>query len=49
MTPEVIFGCADAAGGNFAPVADCYAGGVYLYAAAAPGAAMTIPTIICWK
>ena len=49
MTPEVIFGCADAAGGNFAPVADCYAGGVYLYAAEAPGAAMTIPTIICWK
>jgi hypothetical protein len=49
MTPEVIFGVVDAMSGNFAPVAEAYAGGVYIYAAAVPDAAVTIPTIICWK
>lgn len=49
MTPEVIFGLADATSGSFAPVAAAYAGGVYLYAAEVPGATITIPTIILWK
>lgn len=49
MTPEVIFSLADAVSGNFAPVAECYDGGVYLYAASMPDAAITIPTILCWR
>ena len=49
MTPEVVFSVTDATAGSFAPVAECYDGGVYLYANDAPQAAVTIPTIICWK
>lgn len=49
MVPEVIFSLADAVSGNFAPVAQTYNGGIYIYAAEAPKAAVTIPTIICWK
>jgi hypothetical protein len=49
MVPEVIFSLADAVSGNFAPVAQSYNGGVYIYAAEAPEEAMAIPTIICWK
>ena len=49
MTPEVIFSLADAVSGNYAPVAECYDGGVYLYAASMPDAIITIPTIICWR
>lgn len=49
MIPEVIFGLADATGDNFAPVAETYDGGVYIYAADVPKADVTIPTIICWK
>lgn len=49
MIPEVVFGMAAMADNSFAPVAECYNGGVYIYAADAPGAAITIPTIICWR
>lgn len=49
MIPEVIFSLADAIGGNFAPVAESYNGGVYLYAADKPESTTVIPTIICWK
>ena len=49
MTPEVVFGAADAMSGTFAPVAESYAGGVYIYAAELPSAAMTIPTILLWR
>lgn len=49
MTPEVILGLVDATDGNFAPVAQSYNGGVYLYAASPPEYAVTVPTIICWK
>lgn len=49
MVPEVIFSLADAVSGNFAPVAQTYNGGIYIYAAEAPEAAVTIPTVICWK
>ena len=46
---EIVFSPADATSGNFAPVCDTYAGGVYLYAKAVPDAAITIPTIIIWR
>lgn len=49
MVPEVIFSLADAVGGKFSPVAETYNGGIYIYAAEIPEAAVTIPTIICWK
>lgn len=49
MIPEVVFGLAEATSGIFAPVAECYNGGVYLYANDVPEAAITIPTIICWR
>lgn len=46
---EIVFSPADATSGNFAPVCDTYAGGVYLYAKAVPDADITIPTIIVWR
>ena len=49
MTPEVVFGAAEAMSGTFAPVAESYAGGVYIYAAELPSAAVTIPTILLWR
>ena len=49
MVPEVIFSLTDAISGNYAPVAQTYNGGIYIYAAEAPEAAVTIHTIICWK
>lgn len=49
MIPEIIFGLADASSGLFAPVAETYNGGVYLYASDRPEANITIPVIICWK
>lgn len=50
MTPEVVFGLADAVSGIFAPIAEAYAGGIYIYASDVPEAdTITIPTIICWK
>lgn len=49
MVPEVIFGLDDAVSGVFAPVAETYNGGIYLYANGVPSAAITIPTIICWR
>lgn len=45
MVPDVYLSAADAVSGNFSPVAQSYAGGVYLYAASKPTAALTIPTI----
>nr|DAI54364.1 MAG TPA: Receptor Binding Protein [Caudoviricetes sp.] len=49
MIPEVVLSVMDATSGNFAPVAACYDGGIYLYAESVPEAAITIPTILCWK
>ena len=49
MMPEVVFGVTDAMSGTFAPVAESYAGGVYIYAAELPPAAVTIPTILLWR
>lgn len=44
---EVSFSPVDALEGSFAPVAESYAGGVYIYASESPEAALTIPTIVC--
>ena len=49
MIPEVVFSLTDATSGIFAPVAEAYNGGVYLYANDVPEATITIPTIICWR
>ena len=49
MFAEVVLSPADATSGNFAPVCQTYAGGVYLYAKAVPDADITIPTIIVWR
>ena len=49
MIPEIVFGLVDATSGIFAPVAEAYNGGVYIYANDVPEAAITIPTIICWR
>ena len=49
MIPEIIFSLADATSGLFAPVAESYNGGVYLYASDLPEANVTVPVIICWK
>lgn len=49
MMPDVVFGLAAMADNSFAPVAECYNGGVYIYAADVPESAITIPTIICWR
>lgn len=47
--PDVTFGVADATSGNYAPVCESYAGGVYIYAATKPTATLTIPTITLLK
>lgn len=49
MVPEVILGMNEATSGSFAPVAESYNGGVYLYADGVPSASITIPTIILWR
>jgi hypothetical protein len=49
MIPEVVFSLLDATSGNFAPVAETYNGGVYLYASDKPEGNITVPVIICWK
>lgn len=47
--PSVTFGIADATGGNLAPVADSYAGGVYIYAKEQPTAAVSVASVVCVK
>lgn len=49
MIPEVIFGMADAISGNYAPVAESYNGGIYIYASEVPEADITVPVILCWR
>lgn len=49
MIPEIVFSMSDAISGIFAPVAETYNGGVYLYAADIPEKDVVIPTIICWR
>ena len=47
MIPEVIFLPEDV--GLFAPIAVSYNGGIYVFASEIPEAAVTVPTIICWR
>lgn len=49
MIPEVIFSLSDATSGLFAPTAETYNGGVYLYASDVPEEDVTVPVIIFWK
>lgn len=49
MAAEVVFALEEAISGNFAPINETYAGGLYLYAAAMPEADMTIPSILVWR
>lgn len=49
MIPEIAFRFADAVSGLYAPVADSFDGGVYIYAAERPAADVTIPAIILWR
>lgn len=49
MIPEVVLSVDDALSGNYAPVAESYNGGVYLYASSSPDSDITIPTIILWR
>lgn len=49
MIPQVTFSAKDSTSGIFAPVADSYNGGVYLYTNAVPDGAITVPTIILWR
>lgn len=48
MIPELTFGLEDAVEGIFAPVAETYNGGIYVYANEIPENTTIIPTIICW-
>lgn len=47
MIPDVTFALADAASGNYAPVAATYNGGVYIYSKT--NASITVPSIVCTK
>lgn len=49
MIPEIVLSVEDATSGNFAPVAESYNGGIYLYSTSAPESDITIPTIIAWR
>ena len=49
MIPQVVFGVNDLSNNSFAPAAECYDGGIYIYAAEAPAGNITIPTIMCWR
>lgn len=49
MAPEVVFALADAVSGKLAPVAQSYAGGVYIYTSQIPAATITIETLTLWK
>ena len=47
--PIVTFGMADATGGNLAPLAESYTGGVYIYAKEQPTAVVSIASVVCVK
>ena len=49
MFPDVTWSLADAMSGNFAPVSETYAGGVYVWASEIPETAVTIPVINVWR
>lgn len=45
--PTIVFYPADATSGNFAPVAESFANGIYIYAKSKPAETLTIPQIVC--
>ncbi len=49
MIPNVVYSVVALTDNNFAPVAECYNGGVYIYADSKPQNPVAIDTIICWK
>lgn len=49
MVPDVAFSVAALVDCEFAPVAECYAGGIYIYASSAPTAAVLINSVVCWR
>ena len=49
MIPEVVFSVSTLADTGFAPVAQCYDGGVYIWADSVPSGDVSIHTILCWK
>lgn len=49
MIPDVVFALVDAISGVLAPVAEAYAGGVYIYAAEIPSTTISIKTLTLWK
>ena len=49
MIPEVVFSVSSLADTGFAPVAQCYDGGVYIWADGIPSGDVAIHTILCWK
>lgn len=49
MIPNVVYSVASLTDNNFAPVAECYNGGVYIYADSKPTGEVKIDTIICWN
>lgn len=49
MIPDVVFPVAALSENDFAPVAECYNGGAYIWADSAPGNSITLPTVICWN
>ena len=49
MIPEVVFSVSTLADTGFAPVAQCYDGGVYIWADGIPSGDVAIHTILFWK
>lgn len=49
MFPQVALSVTDAISGNFAPVAESYDGGIYLYTSSPPETTTIIPTILVWR
>lgn len=49
MFPQVALSVTDATSGNFAPVAESYDGGIYLYTSSPPENTTIIPTILVWR
>ena len=47
--PDVTFAMADAVSGNLAPLADTYAGGIYIYAKEQPSATVEHPPLVVCK
>lgn len=49
MVPDVTFSVAALSDCEFAPVAECYAGGIYIYASSTPTSAVLIDSVVCWR